>query len=92
MEHLCKVHDGSEHEVGRDTGYISGRSRDRPQTVIHLYLEVHSQEAKDFLSEGHQFFKVIDKASLYAGNKGICAIDRGGDGADSSTSSWKRGK
>jgi hypothetical protein len=44
-----------------------------------LYLELYSQEAKDFMSENHQLFKVIDTVSLHIGDKGIYAIDRGGD-------------
>ncbi len=31
------------------------------------------------MSENHQLFKVIDTVSFFIGNKGIYAIDRGGD-------------
>ena len=44
-----------------------------------LGLEAYSQEAKDFKSENHQIFKVIDTVSAHVGNKGVYAIDRGGD-------------
>lgn len=37
------------------------------------------KEAQGFMSENHQLFKVIDTVSLHAGDKGIYAIDRGGD-------------
>jgi hypothetical protein len=47
--------------------------------VIPLYLEAYSQEANDFQSENHQLFKVIDTVGAHIGNKGIYAIDRGGD-------------
>ena len=47
--------------------------------VIPLYLEAYSHEAKDFRSENDQIFKAIDTVSLHIGNKGIYAIDRGGD-------------
>ncbi|MGD9578622.1 MAG: hypothetical protein AB7Y74_10255 [Syntrophorhabdus sp.] len=80
MEHLCKVHDGSEHEIGEGYWLCKAVAADiEHKTVIPLYLEVYSQEAKSFLSENHQLFKVIDTVSLFAGNKGIYAIDRGGD-------------
>lgn len=80
MEHLCKVHDGSEHEIGEGYWLCKAVAADiEHKTVIPLYLEVYSQEAKSFLSENHQLFKVIDTVSLFTGNKGIYAIDRGGD-------------
>jgi hypothetical protein len=47
--------------------------------VIPLYLEAYSQEAKDFKSENDQLFKLIDTVGAYLGNKGIYAIDHGGD-------------
>jgi hypothetical protein len=47
--------------------------------VIPLYLEAYSQEARDFKSENNQLFKVIDTVGDHIGNKGIYAIDRGGD-------------
>lgn len=80
MEHLCKVHDGSEHEVGEGYWLCKAVAADiEHKTVIPLYLELYSQKAKDFTSENHQLFKVIDAVSLFTGNKGIYAIDRGGD-------------
>jgi len=80
MEHLCKVHDGSDHETGEGYRLCKAVAADiEHKTVIPLYLEAYSREAKDFLSENHQLFKVIDTVSIYIGNKGIYAIDRGGD-------------
>jgi len=80
MENLCKVHDGSEHEVGEGYWLCKAVAADiGHKTVIPLYLELYSQEAKDFTSENHQLFKVIDAVSLFTGNKGVYAIDRGGD-------------
>ena len=80
MEHLCKIHDGSQHEIGDGYWLCKAVAADiEHKTVIPLYLEAYSQEAKDFMSENHQLFKVIDTVSLHIGNKGVYAIDRGGD-------------
>jgi hypothetical protein len=80
MEHLCKVHDGSEHEIGEGYWLCKAVAADiEHKKVIPLYLEAYSQEAKDFKSENHQIFKVIDTVSAHVGNKGVYAIDRGGD-------------
>jgi hypothetical protein len=80
MECLCTIHDGSEHEIGEGYWLCKAVAADiEHKKVIPLYLEAYSQEAKDFLSENHQLFKVIDTVSLHIGNKGIYAIDRGGD-------------
>ena len=82
MEHLCKVHDGSKHEIGEGYWLCKAVAADiEHKTVIPLYLEVYSREAKSFLSENHQLFKVIDTVSLFVGNKGIyvyyCAVSIG---------------
>jgi len=80
MEYLCKVHDGSEHEIGNGYWLCKAIAADiEHKTVIPLYLEAYSQEACDFKSENDQIFKVIDTVSNHIGNKGIYAIDRGGD-------------
>ena len=80
MEHLCKVHDGSEHEIGDGYWLAKAVAADiEHKKVIPLYLEAYSQEAKDFKSENDQLFKVIDAVGAHVGNKRIYAIDRGGD-------------
>lgn len=80
MEHICKVHDGSAHEIGDGYWLCKAVAADiEHKCVIPLYLETYSQEAQDFMSENHQLFTVIDTVSLHVGNKGIYAIDRGGD-------------
>lgn len=80
MEYLSKIHDGSAHEIGEGYWLCKAVAADiEHKKVIPLYLEAYSQEAKDFTSENHQLFKVIDTVSLPIGNKGIYAIDRGGD-------------
>lgn len=80
MEHICKIHDGSENEIGDGYWLCKAVAADiEHKNVIPLYLEAYSQEAQDFMSENHQLFTVIDTVSLHVGNKGIYAIDRGGD-------------
>jgi len=80
MEHLCKVHDGSEQERGEGYWLCKAVAADTEHTkVIPLYLEAYSQKAHEFTSENHQLFKVIDAVSEHTGARGIYAIDRGGD-------------
>jgi hypothetical protein len=80
MECLCKIHDGSEHEIADGYWLAKAVAADiEHKKVIPLYLETYSQEAKDFKSENDQLFKVIDTVGAFIGNKGIYAIDRGGD-------------
>lgn len=80
MECLCTIHDGSEHELGEGYWLAKAVAADiEHKTVIPLYLEAYSPEAKDFKSENDQLFKVIDTVGASIGTKGIYAIDRGGD-------------
>ena len=80
MECLCKIHDRSEHEIGEGYWLAKAVAADIDhKKVIPLYLEAYSQDAGGFVSENDQLFKVIDTVSAQVGNKGIYAIDRGGD-------------
>ncbi len=80
MEYLCTIRDGSEHELGEGYWLAKAVAADiEHKKVIPLYLEAYSQEARGFTSENHQLFKVIETVSARIGNKGIYAIDRGGD-------------
>ena len=80
MEHLCKIRDGSQKEIGDGYWLCKAIAADiEHKKVIPLYLEAYSQEAEDFKSENHQLFKVIDTIGKYLDNKGIYTIDRGGD-------------
>lgn len=80
MEYLCRIYDGSEHQLGEGYWLAKAVAADvEHKKVIPLYLEAYSQEARQFRSENHQLFKVIDTVGAYMGNKGIYAIDRGGD-------------
>ncbi len=80
MEYLCTIYDGSEHELGERYRLAKAVAADlEHKKVIPLYLEAYSQEARGFTSENQQLFKVIDAVSGRIGNKGIYAIDCGGD-------------
>lgn len=80
MECLCTIHDGSAHELGEGYWLAKAVAADlEHKKVIPLYLEAYSHEAQGFKSENHQLFKVIDTVSARIGDKGIYAIDRGGD-------------
>lgn len=80
MENLCKVHDGSAHEIGKGYWLCKAVAADiEHKKVIPLYLEAYSQKAQDFKSENDQLFKVIDAVSAHVGKRGIYAVDRGGD-------------
>ena len=80
MEYLCGIHDGSEHEIGDGYWLCKAVAADiEHKQVIPLYCEAYSQEADGFKSENAQIFKCIDAIDKHIGNKGIWAIDRGGD-------------
>ncbi len=80
MEGLCTIHDGSEHTLGEGYWLAKAVAADiEHKKVIPLYLEAYSHEARGFMSENQQLFKLIDTVSARIGNKGIYAIDRGGD-------------
>ena len=80
MECLCKIRDGSEQEIGEGYWLAKAVAADIDhKKVIPLYLEAYSQDAGGFISENDQLFKLIDTIGAHVGNKGIYAIDRGGD-------------
>ena len=47
--------------------------------MIPLYWELYSQDAGDFRSENRQILNAVDRVMEGVGQKGIWAIDRGGD-------------
>jgi len=80
MENLCKVKDGSKHE--KSDGYwlcqvVASNMNDND--VVPMYNEAFSHKAKGFESMNKQIIKSIDTVSKYVENRGIWAIDRGGD-------------
>lgn len=75
-----KVYDGSKHEIAKGYWLCKAVAADTEhKKLIPLYLEAYSQKAHDFKSENYQLFKAINAVSSHIGNKGIYAIDRGGD-------------
>jgi hypothetical protein len=81
MEHLALVRDGSTGEK-RSNGYwlISVLGADvEGEDLIPLSGELYSQEAEGFRSENRQILDAVDRVMGGIGNKGVWAIDRGGD-------------
>lgn len=80
MEFLGKVYDGSEHEIGNGYHVCKAVASDaESKKVIPLYCEAYSLSAYDAKSENYQILKMIEMIFKHIGNKGIHAIDRGGD-------------
>ncbi len=81
MEYLAFVRDGSTGER-RSKGYwlldVLGADVEG-EDLIPLYGELYSQEAAGFKSENRQILNAIDCVVKGIGQKGIWAIDRGGD-------------
>jgi hypothetical protein len=80
MEFLGKVYDGSEHEIAEGYPLCKAVAADiESKNVIPLYCEAYSHLADNVKSENEQLFKAIDMIFKHIGDKGIHAIDRGGD-------------
>jgi len=81
MEYLARVRDGSTGER-RSKGYwlmdVLGADVEG-EDLIPLYGELYSQEAVGFKSENRQILNAMDGVMKGIGQKGIWAIDRGGD-------------
>ncbi len=80
MELLSKIYDGSEHETGDGYHLCKIVAADIETTrVIPLYCKAYSYEAADVKSENSELLKSIETVRGHIGDKGIHAIDRGGD-------------
>ena len=80
MEFLGKVYDGSEKEIGNGYPLCKAVAADiESKKVIPLYCEVYSHGAQGVKSENDQIMKAIDTIFKHIGNRGIHAMDRGGD-------------
>jgi hypothetical protein len=78
MELLGKIYDGSEKEVGDGYHLCKIVAADiESKRVIPLYCEAYSYEAVK--SENSELLKAIDLVRRYTQDRGIHAIDRGGD-------------
>lgn len=80
MEFLARIRDGSEGEIGNGYPLCKAVAADiESKNVIPLYCEAYSHSSPDVKSENSQIFKAIDAVFRHIGDKGIHAIDRGGD-------------
>lgn len=80
MEFLQKVYDGSEKEVGNGYPLCKAVAADiDSKKVIPLYCEAYSHSAYGVKSENDQILKMIDTIFRHIEDRGIHAIDRGGD-------------
>jgi hypothetical protein len=78
MELLGKIYDGSEHEVGSGYHLCKIVAADIESTrVIPLYCEAYAYDAVK--SENTELLHAIGIVESHIGDKGIHAIDRGGD-------------
>ena len=81
MQYLAWVRDGSTGET-RSKGYwlldVLGADVEG-EDLIPLYGELYSQEATTFKSENTQILNAVDRVMEGIGEKGIWAMDRGGD-------------
>jgi hypothetical protein len=80
MEFLGKVRDGSEKEIGEGYPLCKAVATDiESHKVIPLYCEAYSLLTEEVKSENSQLLKLIDMVFRYLGDRGIHAMDRGGD-------------
>jgi hypothetical protein len=80
MEFLGRVRDGSEKEIGNGYPLYKAVATDiESKKVIPLYCEACSFLSEDVKSENAQLLKMMDLLFEHLGDRGIHAIDRGGD-------------
>ena len=80
MEFLGRVRDGSEREIGDGYPLCKAVATDiESKKVVPLYCEAYSFLAEGVKSENSQLLKMIDLIFEHTGDRGIHAIDRGGD-------------
>ena len=78
MEFLSKVYDGSEHEIGNGYHLCKIVAADiESSRVVPLYCEAYAYDAVK--SENAELLNAIRVVESHIGEKGIHAIDRGGD-------------
>jgi len=80
MEFLAKVYDGSENEIGEGYPICKVVATDiESKNVIPLYCEAYSHLADDMKGENTQILKALNAILKHIGDKGVHAMDRGGD-------------
>lgn len=81
MEYLAKVYDGStgdKYSPGYWLCSVFG-AEVKGEELVPLYQELFSQEAEGFISENQRLLEAVRKVSAAVKQRGIWAIDRGGD-------------
>lgn len=80
MEHLCRVHDGSNGGVtdGYPMLHVVGCELESKQ-ILPLYQRLFSYTAPDFISENDEILAAVDSVMQHVGTRGIWVIDRGAD-------------
>jgi len=80
MEHLASVRDGSTGEIKKGYWLLGILAADvRGERLTPLFTTLYSQNADDFESENTQIMGAIDSVREATKEKGIWAMDRGGD-------------
>ena len=80
MENLAKIRNGSEKEIGKGYRLCQVIATDiNGEKVIPRYNELYPQQSNESKSENHQMKRAMDTVIYYTKDKGIWAIDRGGD-------------
>jgi len=80
MEFLGRVREGSENEIGEGDPVCKAVATDiESKKVIPLYCEAYFFLAEGVKSENSQLLKMIDLIFEHTRDRGIHAIDRGGD-------------
>lgn len=80
MEHLARIRDGSEKEIG--WGYwlnIIVGAEINGSEIVPLVHELYSSKAPDFISENHQILEASRRLREATEDRGIFVLDRGGD-------------
>ena len=80
MEFLGKVRDGSENEIGEGYLLCKAVATDiESRKVIPLYCEAYSLLDEEVKSENSELLKLMEMIFRYLEDRGIHAMDRGGD-------------
>jgi hypothetical protein len=83
MEHLCRVYDGSEHEMAN--GYhlcqVTAANLEHNK-IVPLYCEAYSSKEEGYINATEKINSIISTVVQKIGTKGTWAIDRQGDNLD----------
>jgi hypothetical protein len=80
MENLAKIYNGSKKEIATGWWLIDVIGADiEGEKIIPIYQKIYSQNEEGFISENEYIINAIKEVNSFHKNKGIWAIDRGGD-------------